>query len=308
MSYFRKLRSGLTIMQTQADHCSQLEQLQFDCFPTLADDQRFKAKHYRRHIEIFPEGQFVALDGDRVVGATSTIRLDFDFEHVNHTFDEIIDGGWLTAHLSTGPWLYGADIGAHPDYRGRGIAGALYAARQELVWRRGLKGQVTAGMLPGYNEHRTKFTVPQYYEQVVSGKIFDPTVSMQMKVGFEPHGLLANYLNDPVCDNYSVLLVLPADKPVRNASRENAMSYIHLETEIPHVQSGVTASASAYRYTASRIVPRSARDCRRGCGSTLRGADKRSSPLINTIMCDNRDCHPAFRGTSLLPMTSWGYR
>jgi 4-aminobutyrate aminotransferase/(S)-3-amino-2-methylpropionate transaminase len=233
MSYFRKLRNGLTVMQTQVDHCAQLEQLQFDCFPTLADDQRFKAKHYRRHIEIFPEGQFVALDGDRVVGATSTIRLDFDLEHVNHTFDEIIDGGWLTAHLSTGPWLYGADIGAHPDYRGRGIAGALYAARQELVWRLGLKGQVTAGMLPGYNEHRADFTVLQYYERVVSGKIFDPTVSMQMKVGFEPHGLLANYLNDPVCDNYSVLLVLPADKPVRNASRENAMSYIHLETEIP---------------------------------------------------------------------------
>ena len=31
---------------------------------------------------------------------------------------------------------------------------------------------------------------------------------MQIDAGFEPRGLLANYLNDPVCDNYSVLLVL----------------------------------------------------------------------------------------------------
>jgi 4-aminobutyrate aminotransferase/(S)-3-amino-2-methylpropionate transaminase len=207
--------------------------MQHLCFPTLDDDQRFKTAHYRRHIEIFPEGQFVVVDGDRVVGATSTLRLDFDFEHVNHTFEEVIDGGWFTPHTPTGAWLYGADIGTHPEYRGRGIAGALYAARQELVWRLALQGQVTAGMLPGYHAHRDGMTLPEYYERVVSGEIFDPTVSMQMKIGFEPRGLLANYLNDPVCDNYSVLLVLPAEKPVRNASREEAMSYIHLKTEIP---------------------------------------------------------------------------
>jgi 4-aminobutyrate aminotransferase/(S)-3-amino-2-methylpropionate transaminase len=233
MSYYRKLRDGLVLMHTQADHCAQLEQLQFACFPTLADEQRFKAAHYRRHIEIFPEGQFVVVDGDKVVGSTSTIRMNFDFGHVTHTFDEIIDGGWLTPHDPKGEWLYGADIGTNPQYRGKGIAGALYAARQEMVWRLGLKGQVTAGMLPGYDAHRSKYTVPEYYERVVRGEIFDPTVGMQMKVGFEPRGLLANYLDDPVCDNYSVLLVLPAEKTVRNASREDAMSYIHLQTEIP---------------------------------------------------------------------------
>jgi 4-aminobutyrate aminotransferase/(S)-3-amino-2-methylpropionate transaminase len=233
MSYFRRIRDNLVLLHTQADHCAQLEQLQFACFPTLADDQRFKAAHYRRHIEIFPEGQFVVVEGDRVVGATSTIRLDFDFAHVNHTFDDIIDGGWLTSHDQAGAWLYGADIGTHPEYRGHGIAAALYAARQELVWRLGLRGQVTAGMLPGYALHRDALTVPEYYERVVSGEIFDPTVSMQMKVGFEPRGLLENYLSDPVCNNSSVLLVLPEEKPVRNASREDAMSYIHLETPIP---------------------------------------------------------------------------
>ena len=130
MSYFRKLAHGLTLLHTQVDHCAQLEQLQFACFPTLDDDQRFKAAHYRRHIAIFPEGQFVVVDGDRVVGATSTIRMEFNFEHVEHTFEEIIDGGWLSAHDPAGSWLYGADIGTHPEYRGRGIAGALYAARQ----------------------------------------------------------------------------------------------------------------------------------------------------------------------------------
>jgi 4-aminobutyrate aminotransferase/(S)-3-amino-2-methylpropionate transaminase len=73
----------------------------------------------------------------------------------------------------------------------------------------------------------------KYYEGLITGAINDPTLSMQMKTGFEPRGLLANYLNDPVCDNYAVLLVLPAEKDVKHASREKAMSYIHLQTEIP---------------------------------------------------------------------------
>ena len=233
MCYFRALKGGLTLLNTQPEHCEQLEQLQTACFPTLDDEQRFKAKHYRKHIELFPAGQFVVLDGDRVVGATTTLRLNFDLEHVDHTFDEIIAGGWLTTHQPNGVWLYGADIGTHPDYRGRGIAGALYAARQELVWRLGLKGQVTAGMIPGYDAHRATLSVKEYYDRVVSGNLFDPTLSVQMKTGFEPRGLLANYLNDPVCDNYSVLLVLLSEKDVRSASREDAMKYIHIETAIP---------------------------------------------------------------------------
>ena len=81
----------------------------------------------------------MALDGDRVVGATATLRLHFDFAHIDHTFADIIQGGWLTSHEPDGDWLYGADIGVDPAYRGRGLATALYAARQELVWRRGLQ-------------------------------------------------------------------------------------------------------------------------------------------------------------------------
>jgi 4-aminobutyrate aminotransferase/(S)-3-amino-2-methylpropionate transaminase len=120
-----------------------------------------------------------------------------------------------------------------PEYRGRGLATALYAARQEVVWRLKLKGQITAGMIPGYGPLKETMPAEEYYEGVLEGRIRDPTVSMQMKVGFEPRGLLSNYLNDPVCDNYGVLLVLDAGKSVRGASREHAMSYIRIDTEIP---------------------------------------------------------------------------
>ena len=222
MWYYRRLADGVVVMQTRPEHAEQLEQLQRDCFPTLADAERFKAAHYRKHVELFPDGQFAALDGDRVVGATTTLRLAFDFHHIDHTFADIIQGGWLTSHEPDGDWLYGADIGVHPEYRGRGLAQALYAARQELVWTLGLEGQVTAGMLSGYGAVKHLMSAEEYYEGLVSGRINDPTLSMQRRVGFEFRGLLENYLKDPVCDNYSVLIVLDAAKDVPGATRQSS--------------------------------------------------------------------------------------
>lgn len=217
--YRRVLPKGLVVASARPEHADALEQLQRVVFPTLADEERFKAAHYRKHIELFPEGQVVGLDGDRVVAATATIRLHFNFDDRTHTFADIIQGGWLTSHEPDGDWLYGADLGVHPDYRGRGLAQALYAARQELVWALGLKGQVTAGMMSGFGAVKHRMSAESYYEGLVSGRINDPTLSMQRKVGFEFQALLKNYLSDPVCDNYSVLIVLDTARDVQGAVR-----------------------------------------------------------------------------------------
>jgi 4-aminobutyrate aminotransferase/(S)-3-amino-2-methylpropionate transaminase len=231
--YYRRLRDGLVIMHTRPEHAEELEALQRIAFPTLHDDERFKAAHYRRHIELFEDGQFVVVDGERVVGATTTLRLDVDFSHPAHTFADIIQGGWLTSHQPGGRWLYGADISVAPDYRRRGLATALYAARQETVWRLGLEGQVTAGMLRDYGAVKDHTPAEEYVSAVVAGRVKDSTLSMQLAAGFEPRGLLAGYLNDPGCGNYAVLLVLDASKEVPGASRELARRCIRLQSEVP---------------------------------------------------------------------------
>lgn len=223
-AYRRELPNGLVVASARPEHATQLEALQRVVFPTLADQQRFKAQHYLKHIELFPAGQFVGLDGDRVVAATATIRLHFDFADQAHTFADIIQGGWLTSHQPGGEWLYGADIGVHPAYRRRGLAQALYAARQELVWTLGLEGQVTAGMMSGYGAVKRQMSAEDYYQGLVTGRITDPTLSMQQRVGFEFRGLLQNYLSDPICDNYSVLIVLDAAKDVEGAVRSRRAS------------------------------------------------------------------------------------
>ena len=72
-----------------------------------------------------------------------------------------------------------------------------------------------------------------YYAGVVAGRIKDPTLSMQLAVGFEPRALLKNYLNDPVSDNYSALIVLDAAKEVQGASRDLAKRYVRLHGPVP---------------------------------------------------------------------------
>ncbi len=219
MPYRRALANCLVIVEAKPAHASQMALLQDTCFPTLAEEQRFKAEHYLKHMELFQQGQLVVLDGDAIVAATATVRLDFNFDHVDHTFADIIQGGWLTSHQPEGAWLYGADLSVAPAYRGRGLARALYAARHDLVHRLGLRGQVTAGMISGYGALKNRMSAEEYYEAVLAGRLKDSTLSMQLGVGFEPRGLLANYVNDPVCDNYSVLLVLPSEQDLHFPSR-----------------------------------------------------------------------------------------
>jgi GNAT superfamily N-acetyltransferase len=203
------------VVRTRKEHVAQLGELQKIVFPTLAPEQRFEARHYLRHIELFPEGQFCVTDGDRVVGMTSTIRMDFDFAHPNHTFADVIQGGWLTAHDPNGRWLYGADIGVHPEYRRRGIARMLYQARHETVRALGLAGQVTVGMPSGYGALKDQMTAQAYYDELVAGTRSDPTISAQRRLGFELRTLVADYIDDPVCDRYGIVLVLPADREVQ---------------------------------------------------------------------------------------------
>lgn len=214
MAYFRQLNSGVVITNIQEEHVWQLEALQNIVYPTLAPEERFRAEHYLHHIQMFPEGQFCAVYENKVVGMCSAIRLRFDFDHLDHTFAELLAGGYMTTHEPDGEWLYGMDMGTHPDYRKMGIARGLYFARQTLVRRLGLHGQIAGGMMSGYGKLKHLMSAEEYFERLKTGKVVDPTISAQMKVGFEPYALLPNYIQDPVCDNYGVLIVLPAHKDV----------------------------------------------------------------------------------------------
>lgn len=192
------------------DFADQLAKLQKVIFPTLNDDELFSAANYKKHMEVFPDGQYMAIlhhpDGDFVVGACSAIRYSLDFDDYQHKFSELTDNGWLTTHHRRGDWLYGIDMSVHPNFRRRRIAARMYRVRANIAKRLNLRGEIIGGMMPGYDRHRN-LSIEEYVEQVAVGKLTDPTLTPQIKQGFKVHGILYDHITDPRSDNNSVLMI-----------------------------------------------------------------------------------------------------
>lgn len=188
------------------EHAPGLAQLQRDCFPTLGEQELMNEEHFLSHCRVFPEGGFVLLAGEHVIGLGSGFFIDFDFSAPQHRFSDIIAGGFYTNHDPDGTWYYGADIGIHPDWRGRGLGRRLYDARKDLVRREGRRGIVAGGVLPGYGRWRGRLSVPEYVRRVEAGELADPTLSFQLKMGFTVRGLLEDYLEDSASDNWAALI------------------------------------------------------------------------------------------------------
>lgn len=204
------------------DYYGALERLQQTAYPTLAMHELMRAPQFESQYRIFPEGQFVALDGDRVVGQGSGLLLDFDFDNPDHTFREITDKFYFRTHNPGGDWYYGADISVHPDWRGRGIGRMLYDARMNLVRERNRKGIVAGGMLPGYPAYRDQLSPRAYAERVAAGELFDPTLSFQLRMGFQLRDMLFNYMDDSATGGWATLIVWENDRYQPDASRAPA--------------------------------------------------------------------------------------
>ena len=143
----------------------------------------------------FPQGQFVAVSGERIVGYCATFRIAEEVALAPHTWGEITGGGFAARHDPQGDWLYGMDVCVDPDYRGLRIGRRLYAARKKLCQKLGLRGIVFGGRLPGLGKRLARYgSAEAYVEAVVGGRVRDATLSFQLRNGFELVRVLPNYL------------------------------------------------------------------------------------------------------------------
>lgn len=201
----------IQILSTRPEHIPQLVLHQQLCFPTFDPDDWMDAEMFAAQLVVFPAGQHVALDGERVVGQSSTFRIAAAAAFAQHTYRAITGHNRFTRHDPAGDWLYGADMSVHPDYRGRGIARALYATRKELVRRLGMRGIVAGGALPGYHHHRERLSVREYVAEVCAGRLGDDTLTPQLKSGFMVRDLLYGYVDGgELVGNDATLLVWEA--------------------------------------------------------------------------------------------------
>lgn len=155
----------------------------------------YKQGQIRGHLNNFGEGCFVALLDGILVGYCATMRIDGAKALSPHSWDEITGNGYGSRHKATGDWLYGYEMCVDPKVRGTRIGRRLYEERRKLAERLEVKGIAFGGRLPNLQKAWKKVDGPlDYLEQVQHGKLHDPVLRFQLANGFEPIGVLENYL------------------------------------------------------------------------------------------------------------------
>jgi len=173
--------------------------LQAACFPPpFPTELLWQRSHLLQHLQVFPAGQFVARSSDRVVGSATSLIVSEAVWQAHLPWEITVGGHQLTNHEPSGTTLYGVDISVDPEFRGRGIARALYQARMDLVDELKLRRFGTACRLPGVRDWKraTGRSIQDYIVEVESGNVVDPTLTPLLRLGLSPIGFIEGYMED----------------------------------------------------------------------------------------------------------------
>lgn len=184
--------------------------LQRACFPApFPEELLWNSGQLTRHLEVFPEGQFVAVTGDNVIASASSTRITEQNWLAHRSWDETVGGPFLETHDSSGSTVYGLDISVHPDFRGQGVGRLLYKRRFQLVSQLGVVRYGTACRLPDYLSYacsHPEIDVNGYAELVVNGQAADRTLSPLLRYGLTYLEVIHDYMEDKESDNAAALL------------------------------------------------------------------------------------------------------
>ncbi|MEX0600964.1 MAG: GNAT family N-acetyltransferase [Rhodothermales bacterium] len=198
--------SEIRIRNTRPTDFAAIERLTRAVYP---NDFPWTADYLAAHLDVFPEGQFVAVDrrtGD-VVGMAANFVVRWDEYAGVDSYLDFTNDGFLTNHDPSGKTLYGADVMTDTDRRGEGIGSALYEARKELVRRLGLDRIRGHARLPGYHRYADVLSPEAYVQRIVKGELDDPTLSFQLRHGFRVLDIVPNYFaRDPRSGGHAALI------------------------------------------------------------------------------------------------------
>lgn len=180
------------------------------CSAVYPDSPVWTEVQIRSHLTVFPQGQFVVVEraSGRIVGMSASLIIFWDDYQLDGNWRDFTNGGYFTNHdPSQGRTLYGAEIMVDPEFQGQGIGKMLYSEREKLVRDLGLLRIRAGARLRGYATYAQEMTPDDYVIQVIRGKVYDPTLTFQLKRGFHVLSVVSGYLrHDPESLGYAAVI------------------------------------------------------------------------------------------------------
>ena len=191
----------------EANDFTHIQELTRKVYPESAP---WKEEQLASQLQVFPAGQLTAVESDtqHVVGLALSLIIRWDDYEPTASWLDFTNYGMFTTHdPENGRTLYGAEVMVDPAAQRRGVGSKLYQARRALVQRLGLRRIRAAARLRGYHRHAKRLSAEEYVRKIVRGELRDPTLSFQIKHGFEVIAVVEGYLrHDPESLGYAAVI------------------------------------------------------------------------------------------------------
>lgn len=162
---------------------------------------------FRSRIETFPEGQFVAVIKDQIVGSIFSQIVNYStWQDKDFSWEEITDSGSINrTHDSSGDSIYGIGLAVKKNSQGGKVAEFLMIKMALLCLSLKLKRILLGSRIPGYS-YSSKPVEEYIFSERSSGKLLDPELAFYQKYGVKPIKALPNYMKDSESLDYGVLV------------------------------------------------------------------------------------------------------
>jgi len=184
----------ILVRQTTPDDFPGIIEMSRDVYPT---SPAWSIEQLASHLGVFPEGQLVAVNASSgaIVGMAASLIVLWDDYEMTGSWRDFTDHGMFTNHdREHGRTLYGAEVMVRPTLQGRGVGSQLYKARQTLAERLALLRIRAGARLRGYSRCAQEMSAKDYVGKVITGELQDPTLSFQLKHGFQVLTVVPDYL------------------------------------------------------------------------------------------------------------------